>query len=104
MALKKVIKKTNGVTLAYHRIAMVKVDVNQQITVLVESYVDEDGRNFEKRYAAGEIEGKPTFPYTQGEYITFDYDENPEIFNGNIVQNVYDWLKKQPEFVGAENV
>ena len=55
MALKKVIKKTDGVTLAYHRIAMVKVDVNQQITVLVESYVDEDGRNFEKRYAAGEI-------------------------------------------------
>ena len=44
MALGKSIKKSNGVTLSYHRIAMVKVDINQQITILVESYIDEDGR------------------------------------------------------------
>ncbi len=104
MALGKIIKAQNGVNLSYHRIAMVKIDVNQQITLLVESYIDEDGRNFEKHYAAGEIEGKPAFPYTQGNYISLDYDTNPEIFNGNIVQNVYDWLKAQPDFVGAEDV
>lgn len=104
MALKKVIKKSNGVSLTYHRIAMVKVDVNQQITVLVESYVDEDGRNYEKEYAEGAIIGEPAFPYTKGDYMSFDYDESDEIFSGNVIQKAYEWLKKQPDFVGAEDV
>ena len=103
MALEKIIKAQNGVSLSYHRIAMVKVDVNQQITLLVQSYIDEDGRDFEKRYAAGEIEGKPTFPYTQGNYISFDYDEKTEMFSGNVVQKAYDLLKSHPDFIGAED-
>ena len=37
MALSKTIKTNNGVTLSYHKISMINVQVNQQITLLVES-------------------------------------------------------------------
>lgn len=97
MALKKKIQKPNGVVLEYHRIAMVKIDVNQQCTILVESYLNEDGREYEKSYARGEIE-EPVFPYTSAEYINLDYDENMN------VKNAYEWLKQQPEYEGAEDV
>lgn len=98
MALLKTIKKPNGVTLSYHRIAMVKIDVNQQITILVESYIDEDGRNYEKAYDAGEIKGEPVFPYTESEYISTDYDETMSI------KSAYEWLKQQTGFVGSEDI
>lgn len=98
MALKKPITKSNGLTLNYHRIAMVKIDTNQQITILLYSYLNEEARNYEKAYAAGEIEGEPTFPYVDYEYINLDYDESMNIVNA------YEWLKTQPDFVGAEDV
>lgn len=104
MALKKAIRKQNGVALSYHRIAMVKVDTNQQITILVQSYIDEEGRNYEKKYANGEIEGEPTFPYTQGDYLYFDYSENSDLFKGNIVKKAYSWLKKHPDYIGSEDI
>ena len=44
MALMKKITKPNGLVLEYHRIAMVKIDTNQQCTILVESYLNEDCR------------------------------------------------------------
>lgn len=97
MALKKKIIKPNGLTLEYHRIASLKVDTNQQCCILVESYLNEDGREYEKSYARGEILN-PTFPYTDGEYISFDYDEEMNI------KGAYEWLKKQPTFAGAEDV
>ena len=98
MALKKAITKSNGVEVSYHRIAMVKIDTNQQVTILLYSYINEEDRNYEKRYAAGEIEGEPTFPYIDAEYISLDYDENMNI------KNAYEWLKTQPAFEGAEDV
>lgn len=98
MALKKPVTKPNGLTLDYHRIAMVKIDTNQQITILLYSYLNENARNYEKAYAAGEIEGEPTFPYVEAEYISLDYDESMNIVNA------YEWLKVQPDFVGAEDV
>lgn len=98
MALKKKIKKPNGVEVEYHRISMVKIDTNQQITILLHSYLTQDGRDYEKQYAAGQIDGEPTFPYVDGEYFNFDYDESMNI------KNAYEWLKKQPEFEGAEDV
>lgn len=98
MALLKTIKKPNGVELSYHRIAMVKIDTNQQITLLVHSYINEEGRNYEKDYSAGKIEGEPTFPYVDAEYISLDYDENMNI------KNAYEWLKTQPDFEGAEDI
>ncbi len=98
MALLKAITKPNGITVNYHRIAMVKIDTNQQITILVQSYLNEEGRNYEKRYAAGEIEGEPIWPYVDAEYMSFDYDESMNI------TNAYEYLKSLPEFEGAEDV
>lgn len=98
MALKKKIKKANGLELEYHRIAMVKIDTNQQITILLYSYLSEEGRLYEKDYAEGKIEGEPTFPYVDYEYISFDYDETMDI------KNAYKWLKQQPRFEGAEDI
>jgi hypothetical protein len=98
MALKKQVRKPNGLVLDYHRIAMVKIDTNQQITILLYSYLNEEARNYEKAYAAGEIEGEPTFPYVDHEYIALDYDESMNI------TNAYEWLKTRPEFVGAEDI
>lgn len=104
MAVKKKIKQSNGIEMEYHRISMIKIEMNQQITVLVESYLNEEGRNYEKAYAEGDITGEPTFPYTSAEYISFGYNKEPEMFNGDITKNVYKWLKKQNKFEGAEDV
>lgn len=98
MAIKKEIQKPNGVVLNYHRIASVKIEVNQQCTILVESYLNEDGRNYEKAYAAGEVDGREVMPYTFAEYLHLEY--NPELN----VRSAYEWLKQQPEFEGAEDV
>lgn len=104
MALQKTIKKENGVQVSYHRIAMIKVDLNQQITLLVESYVDEEGRNYEKKYAEGKISGEPTFPYTDGDYIHIDYDESLSMLKGELIKEAYDWLKQQPDYVGSVDI
>lgn len=98
MALLKSITKPNGLELNYHRIAMVKIDTNQQTTILVHSYLSEEGRDYEKAYAAGEIEGEPVFPYVYAEYISFEYSETMNI------TNAYEWLKAQPEYEGSEDV
>lgn len=98
MALKKMITKPNGLMLEYHRIGMVKIDTNEQITILLHSYLNEEGRNYEKAYARGEIEGEPIFPFVDSQYITFEYDEAMNI------KNAYAWLKTLPEFEDAEDV
>ena len=98
MALKKKIKQPNGVELEYHRIAMVRIETNQQISVLLHSYINEEGRNYEKDYAAGKIEGEPTFPYVDAQYLSFDYDESMNI------KNAYEKLKTLPAFEGAEDI
>lgn len=98
MALLKSITKPNGVTVNYHRIAMVKIDTNQQTTILVHSYINEQGRNYEKAYAAGEIVGEPTWPYVDAEYKSFDYDESMNI------TNAYECLKTLPEFEGSTDI
>lgn len=98
MALLKTIIKPNGVPVSYHRIAMVKIDTNQQTTLLIHSYLNEEGRNYEKRYEAGEIEGEPVWPYVDADYKSFAYDESMNI------ANAYAYLKNLPEFEGAEDV
>lgn len=98
MALKKRIVKPNGLPLDYHRIGMVKIDTNEQITILLHSYLSEEGREYEKAYARGEIKGEPTFPFVESQYIPFEYDETMNI------KNAYELLKQQPEFEGAEDI
>lgn len=98
MALIKPIVKPNGIELNYHRIAMVKIDTNQQTTILIHSYLNEAARNYEKSFAAGEIVGEPSFPYVDAEYRIFDYDDSMGIVNA------YELLKRQPDFEGAVDI
>ena len=98
MALRKTITTENGLPLEYHRVALVIIEPNQQTTVLVHSYLNEEARDYEKAYARGEIKGKPTFPYVHAEYMNFSYREDMTM------KNAYGCLKKLPKFEGAEDV
>lgn len=105
MALKKRLTMPNGLPLEYHRVALVSIEPNQQITVLYHSYLDEAARQYEKDWAAGEIKGEPQFPYVAHEYIHMDYNENIGDMDGDTMQCAYGLLKKhRPQFADAENV
>lgn len=102
MAIKKQITADNGIITEYHRIALVSIDVNQQNTILVHSYLNADGRQIEKDYTAGlykDVEaGFMNFPYVDAKYISVAYDENMT------VKAAYEYLKTLPQFEGAEDV
>lgn len=102
MAIKKQVVAPNGITTEYHRIAMVKIDINQQNTVLLHSYLSEAGRQIEKDYAAGlyrDVEaGLMNWPYVDERYLNCDYDGDMTI------SKAYEWLKTLPEFEGAEDI
>lgn len=98
MALKKKITKPNGLTLEYHRISMVKIDTNLQCTLLVDSYLNNESRLYEKSLIQNGLGENDTFPYVESEYISFEYDETMNI------KNAYEWLKKQPTYEGSEDV
>lgn len=102
MAIKKIVTAANGIVTEYHRIAMVKIDTNQQNTILVHSYLSEAGRKIEKDYASGLYkdldEGLMNWPYVDSRYLNCAYDGNMTI------ANAYAWLKTLPEFVDAEDV
>lgn len=105
MALKKTVVMPNGLPLEYHRIAKIDIEPNQQITVLRHSYLNEEARQYEKDYAAGKVEGEPTFPYVDHEYVHMDYAENVEALAGGAMEGAYALLKKhRPEFADAEDV
>ena len=105
MALKKRITIANGLPLEYHRVALVSIEPNQQITVLYHSYLDESARQYEKDWAAGKIKGEPQFPYVAHEYIHMDYNENIGDMTGDAMQCAYGLLKKhRPQFADAKNV
>ena len=98
MALKKKIKMPNGIELEYHRIALLTVDVNNQVTILRHSYLTEDARQYEKDYAAGLIKDDPVFPFIDHEYMHIDY------IDGIDIRGAYEWLKSQPDFLDSEDV
>lgn len=102
MALKKKVTAQNGIVTEYHRIAMTSVEVNQQNTILLYSYLSEDGRQVEKDYAAGKYNdvdsGLVPFPYYDAQYLHPDYDGTMTI------EKAYEYLKSLPEFEGAEDV
>lgn len=105
MALKKKVTMPNGLPLEYHRVALVTIEPNQQITILRHSYLDESARQYEKDYAAGEIKGEPVFPYVDHEYIHMDYAENIGDLKGEPMKCAYALLKKhRPEFADAEDL
>lgn len=102
MAIKKQITADNGIITEYHRVALIRIDVNNQNTILIHSYLSEDGRQVEKDYAAGKYDtleaGMMKFPYVNATYINTEYDENMT------VKEAYKYLKSLPAFEGAEDV
>lgn len=105
MALKKKITMPNGLPLEYHRVALVTIEPNQQITILQHSYLNEEARQYEKDYAAGLIEGEPIFPYVAHEYIHMNYADNIEDMTGDAMVCAYGLLKKHcPELADAEDI
>lgn len=102
MAIKKQVTADNGIVTMYHRIVLVRIDVNQQNTILVHSYLSADGRQIEKNYAAGMYNnleaGMMEFPYVDAKYIHTAYDENMT------VKAAYNYLKTLPQFDGAEDI
>lgn len=102
MALKKMITAQNGIVTEYHRIALLSMEINQQNTILVHSYLSGDGRQVEKDYASGKYKdidaGLVPFPY-------YDYEYYHPTYDGDMtVAKAYEWLKTLPEFEGAEDV
>ena len=102
MAIKVQVTANNGIVTEYHRIALVKIDVNQQNTILIHSYLSENGRQIEKDYAAGLFEdvdiGLIKFPYVNAQYIHAPYDGTMG------VTGAYEYIKNLPEFAGAVDV
>ena len=102
MAIKIKTTADNGIVTEYHRIALLSIDVNQQNTILVHSYLSDDGRQIEKDYAAGLYdnleEGMMKFPYVQSEYIHTNYDGDMTI------SKAYAYLKTLPKFEGATDI
>lgn len=102
MAIKKKVTEDNGVITEYHRIAMIKIDINEQNTILVHSYLSEDGRQVEKDYASGKYSDidieMMKFPYVDAQYLTCEYDGEMTI------EKAYSWLKQLPQFSGAEDI
>lgn len=105
MALKKKVTMKNGLPLEYHRISLITIEPNQQITILRHSYLSEEARQYEKDYASGKIKGEPVFPYVDYEYINMSYAENIGAMKGDTMKCAYSLLKKhRPEFSDAEDV
>ena len=81
---------------------MIKIDTNQQNTILVHSYISEDGRQIEKDYANDKYldidEGLIKWPYVDAEYLNCDYDGEMTI------SKAYEYLKTLPKYEGAENI
>ena len=102
MAIRKRIAADNGIVTEYHRIALLSIDVNNQNTILIHSYLSESGRQVEKDYAAGKYngldEGLMKFPYVAAQYIQSGYD------GFMTIEKAYDYLKTLPRFDGAEDI
>ena len=88
MALSKTIIQNDGVPTNYHRIFFVQQTVNQQTSIAVLSYVNEENR----------IEDLDKMIYKKSTTYEIPYDETMTI------EKAYEYLKTLPEFEGAEDV
>lgn len=79
---------------------MIKIDINQQNTILVHSYLSEDGRQIEKDYEAGKYrdleESMMNLPYVDAQYLNTKYDGNMTI------TKAYEYLKSLPQLKGLK--
>ena len=81
---------------------MVKIDTNQQNTILVHSYISEAGRQIEKDYSEGKYRDMDDelieWPYVDAQYINTEYDGKMAI------SKAYEYLKTLPKYEGAEDI
>jgi hypothetical protein len=90
MALYKEVRQEDGVRTSYHRILFLQSTVNQQNSIAVLSYTDEEARMFEQ--------DNEYQPYRQAVTYEVDYDPNMTI------EDAYEYLKTLEIFIGAEDV
>ena len=90
MALYKEVRQKDGVRTTYHRILFVQKTINQQNSIAVISYTDEEARMFEQ--------DNEYIPYRQSVTYEVDYDPNMTI------EDAYEYLKTLEIFVGAQDV
>lgn len=91
MALQKKIKQRDGVETTYHRILFIQITVNRQVSIAVESYVDEESRNAAE--TADNVQ-----QYNNVTTYETEYDENMNI------KKAYQYLKKLDIFADASDV
>ncbi len=89
MALIKNITQNDGVPTNYHRIFFIQQTVNEQTSIVVLSYINEECR--EKEHDA------TSMPYKVSSTYEVPYDETMT------VSKAYDYLKTLPEFEGAKD-
>lgn len=88
MALYKSIRQEDGVATRYHRILFLQTTTNQQNSIAVLSYVDEEARDGEKTNVIAQ-------PYSRSVTYEVPYDETMTI------EKAYEYLKSLPDFEGA---
>ncbi len=99
MALYKKAKKKNGIEVAYHRVHSIFFEVNNKITIEVQSYLSEEARQYDKDFHSGLIKGEANLPYIHHDFYELEYDENMTI------KKAYQWLKKnEPDLANAEDI
>ena len=91
MALYKPIKQDDGVTTNYHRILYCQITTNQQNSIAVISYINNESRNDEKENIIAK-------PYSKAITYETEYDETMTI------EKAYEYLKTLPEFEGATDI
>lgn len=104
MALLKKIKQKNGLELSYHRVALINVDVHNQVTMLIYSYADQNARMLEKEILESKEDRMAEMPYMLPQYYNFAYTEHPELYTGNVLEKTYGILKGMDDYAGAEDV
>lgn len=103
MALKKTTITDNGLPLEYHNIQLVNVEPNRQVTLLVNSYLNEDARLIEKEHILGQ-DGEYHAPFYAYEYVNIPWDDAQELLDG-LLERAYDLLRHvRPELKDAESV
>lgn len=89
MALFKTIKQPDGVTTTYHRILFIDSMINSHVSIVVMSYIDEEGR-------------KNSSPEARAYNVTVTYEKEYE--KNMTVERAYQYLKTLPQFEDAEDI
>lgn len=106
MALYKPIKQPDGVVTNYHRVLFIQITTNQQNSIAVLSYVDDQSRSVElndiddsasDQSATCKTDYSIT-PYRQS--VTYETDYCPSM----TVELAYEYLKTLPQFEGATDI